>query len=114
MIKIEDMDKIQRVEILSRLNCTPEELVEKYNKYKLAEIEFNSLYEPFKQNLLELYEKDPDLPKTILFTDMKLIHVAPSVRTTLDSKKLKEEEPAIAKKFTKTTNVGATIKLDKI
>ena len=31
-----------------------------------------------------------------------------------DSKKLKEEEPELAKKFTKTTDVNATIRIEGI
>ena len=45
---------------------------------------------------------------------VKLTHVSPSTRSTIDNKKLKEEEPELAKKFTKVTNVSASIRLEEI
>ena len=45
---------------------------------------------------------------------MKLTYVSPSERKTIDSKKLKEEEPEIAKKFTKTTNVKASVRIEEV
>ena len=41
-----------------------------------------------------------------------MTYVSPSTRTIVDTKKLKEEEPDIAKKFTKTSTVKATIRLE--
>ena len=96
-------------------NCTSTEFYEKYNNWKRAEAEFNAVYEPFKENLIKLYE-GKDYPKTIVMGGgtITLTYVAPSTRTTIDSKKLKEEEPEIAKKFSKTTNVKASIRLKEI
>lgn len=98
--------------ISSVLNCSPEEFFKKYTEYQQAEMAFKELYEPFKEKLLEMYKSTPDLPATIIVGGVKLTYVSPSVRNTIDSKKLKEEEPELAKKFTKTTNVSATIRLD--
>jgi hypothetical protein len=100
--------------VQSVLNCEPEEFYKKYKKYKKAEEEFNKLFEPFKKGLIQLHEEHPDLPNTVVVGGTKLIYVSPSVRTSIDSKKLKEEEPEIAKKFTKTTNVSASIRIDGI
>lgn len=98
--------------IQSALNCEPEEFYKKYKKYKKAEEEFKNLYEPFKEKLIELYgDKNNNLPSSIVIGGTKLTYVSPSIRATIDSKKLKEEEPEIAKKFTKNTPVSATIKL---
>ena len=68
----------------------------------------------FKENLIELHSKRSDLPKTVVVGPTKLTYVSPSTRNSIDSKKLKEEEPAIAEKYTKTTNVKATIRLEEI
>lgn len=43
-----------------------------------------------------------------------MTYVSPSTRSSIDSKKLKEEEPAIAEKFTKTTNVTASVRIEEL
>lgn len=96
------------------LNYDPEDFYKKYKKMKKAEEEFNAIYEPFKEQLLSLYESGLELPKNIVVGGTKLTYVSPSIRNTIDSKKLKEEEPEIAKKFTKTSAVKATIRLEEI
>ncbi len=93
------------------LDCTPDEFFQKYKDYLTAEAAFKKLYEPFKEKLLKLYKEFPDMPNTTSIGGVKMTYVSPSVRTSIDSKKLKEEEPEIAKKFTKTTNVNATLRL---
>lgn len=95
----------------SALNCEPEEFYSKYKNYKEAEAEFKKLYDPFKEKLIQIYKSTPNLPKSTVIGGVKLTYVSPSVRTAIDSKKLKEEEPELAKKFTKTTNVEANIRL---
>lgn len=99
--------------VQSVLNCEPDEFYKKYKKLKKAEEEFNKLYEPFKKGLIQLHEEHHDLPHTIIVGGAKLTYVSPSVRTSIDSKKLKEEEPDIAKKFTKTTNVNASVRIEE-
>lgn len=93
------------------LDGSSEEFAKKYRAYKQAEEEFNKMYEPFKANIIKLHEMHANLPKTVIVGGVKLTYVSPSVRTTIDSKKLKEEEPEIAKKFSKETKVNATIRL---
>lgn len=97
------------------LTCDPDEFARLYKEFKEAKAKFDEVYEPFKLNLLSLYKDRPDIPKNVVIGGaVKLTHVAPSVRNTIDSKKLKEEEPAIAEKFTKTTNVSASIRLEEL
>lgn len=93
------------------LNCDVYEFSQAYEKYKNAEKEFNKLYEPFKDRLINLYQQMPDLPKTIIVGDSKITYVSPSVRKSIDTKKLKEEEPSLAAKYTKLTNVNASVRI---
>lgn len=95
------------------LDCEPEEFYQRYRSWKKAEADFKEVFEPFKAKLLELH-KTSVLPKSVVIGGVKVTYVEPSVRTSIDSKKLKEEEPEIAKKFTKTTNVSATIRTEEI
>lgn len=103
------------VDIFSQaLNCDPDVFTEKYRAYKKATEEFEKLYVPFKENIIELHKTHKDLPKTIIIGGTKLTYVSPSTRNTIDSKKLKEEEPELAKKFTKTSNVRATVRIEEV
>lgn len=103
--------------ILAALGCGIDELNEKFRRWKRTEKEFKDIYEPFKTKLLELYDGQ-NLPKNIVMGEagcgVKLTYVSPSTRSTIDSKKLKEEEPEIAKKFTKITDVGATVRIEEL
>lgn len=94
------------------LGCEPDEFTKKYDAMKKAEQEFEELYAPFKANLIELHSKHKDLPKSVIVGGTKLTYVSASTRKTIDSKKLKEEEPSIAEKYTKVTNVNPTIRLE--
>lgn len=97
------------------LSCTSTVFAEKYKKFIEAKEQFDEIYEPFKANLLELHKSNPNLPKTVMIEGtVKVTYVSPSTRNTIDSKKLKEEEPELVKKFTKTSNVNATVRLEKI
>lgn len=100
--------------IQNALKCSPEEFLDSFMKYKRAEKEFKKLFDPFKKNLIELH-KEPSgsqIPNTVIVGGIKVTYVSPSTRTTIDTKKLKEEEPELAKKFSKTTNVEATVRLE--
>ena len=107
--KIEEMTDL----FLQALGCDPDEFSKKYLAMKQAVEEFDKVYVPFKENLIELHKKRPDLPKTVVIGSTKLTYVSPSTRNSIDSKKLKEEEPAIAEKYTKATNVKATIRIEE-
>lgn len=100
--------------VQSILNCEPDEFYKKYKKMKKAEEEFNKLYEPFKKNLIQLHSEHNDLPHTVVIGGAKLTYVSPSIRTSIDSKKLKEEEPEIAKKFTKSTPISASVRIEGV
>lgn len=103
-----------RNKIMETLDCKPEEFFQKYRDYLAAEAEFKRIFDPFKEKLLKLYKETPEIPNTLSIGGVKVTYVSPSTRTSIDSKKLKEEEPEIAKKFTKTTDVNATLRLSTI
>lgn len=111
--KDEDLENY-RIAVLQALGCEPEEFSNAYKKYKDAEKEFKRIYDPFKSKLLSLYRDNCEkpLPQAIMIDGVKLTYVSPSTRTSIDSKKLKEEEPDIARRFTKITSVDATIRLN--
>lgn len=105
----EELDKFKQA-----LPCEPEEFSKKYRVLKQATEEFDKVFVPFKENIIKLHEQSDYLPKTVIVDGVKVTYVSPSIRNTIDSKKLKEEEPELAKKYTKATNVKATVRLEKI
>ena len=105
----EELDRFKQA-----LPCEPEEFSEKYRALKQATEEFDKVFVPFKENIIKLHEQSDYLPKTIIVDGVKVTYVSPSIRNTIDSKKLKEEEPELVKKYTKATNVKATVRLEKI
>ena len=77
-----------------------------------------------KEDELKLIKEKVDKVKEILYGTMekegiktvdrgklKITYVAPSCRTSVDSKKLEKEEPEIYKKYVKTTTVAGSIKI---
>lgn len=106
-------EEVVKEVVQSVLNCEPDEFYKKYKKYKKAEKEFMELYEPFKKGLIQLHTQHDDLPNTVIVGGAKLTYVSPSTRTSIDSKKLKEEEPEIAKKFSKSTLVSASVRIEE-
>ena len=109
----EDVEKIERA-YRQALPCEPEDFAQRYKKYKDAKAEFDAVFDTFKVNLIELHKVKPDLPKSVIIGGVKATYVSPSTRTSIDSKKLKEEEPELAKKFTKTSNVSASVRLEEV
>lgn len=96
------------------LGCEPEEFYKKYKAYKKAEAAFNKIYEPFKENLIKLHDEKPDLDKNVIVGGIKVTYVAPTARTILDTKKLKEEEPELVKQFMKVSKVKASVRLEEL
>ena len=43
--------------------------------------------------------------------EVKFLYVAPTTRTTIDSKKLKADHPDIAEAYSKTSNVSASVRI---
>lgn len=109
-----DSEKLEFDKFKQALPCEPEEFGQKYRAFKKASEEFDKVFIPFKENIIKLHEQSDYLPKTVIVDSVKLTYVSPSTRNTIDSKKLKEEEPELAKKFTKTSNVKATVRLEEI
>ena len=123
LVDVPDGDEAKNSEALEKLKTKVfdaqrcEELNTLYKNYKKAEAEFNEFYEPFKKELLDLYKDNPELAvtaKNILLTDVKLTYVEPSTRKSIDTKRLKEEHPDIAKECTKKTDISATLRLSEI
>lgn len=92
-----------------------EELEELMQEIKIKEDELNLMKEKVdkvKETLYSTMEKEG--VKTVDRNKLKITYVAPSSRTSVDSKKLEKEEPEIYKKYVKTTTVAGSIKITLI
>ena len=97
------------------LGVSEEELVdleELMQEIENKEYELNLMKEKVdkvKKNLYGTMEKEGI--KTVDRGNLKITYVAPTSRTSVDSKKLEKEEPEIYKKYVKTTTVAGSIKI---
>lgn len=99
-------DLTTRDKILLNELADTEALIKKIeDQKKQAEEEAKVL----REKLLEAMEKHSI--KSFENDKIKLTYVAPTTRSTIDSKRLKEELPDIAEQYTKTSEVKATLKI---
>ena len=92
----EELEDLQ--ELLEEIDKKKEELNVMEGKVKKIK---NILYGTMKKNGV----------KTVDRNKLKITYVAPSTRTSVDSKKLQKEEPEIYKKYVETTTVAGSIKI---
>ena len=92
-----------------------EDLEELMEDIKSKEEELNLLKEKVDKVKEVLYDTmGKEGVKTVDRGKLKITYVAPSNRTSIDSKKLQKEEPEIYKKYVKTTTVEGNIKITLI
>lgn len=89
----------------------PKDFVKKYKQMKKLEAEIKAAEDVFKQSLIQMFESIPDLETNSVALDgLKFTYASAYTKTTVDSKKLKEEYPEIYAKVTKTSNVKSSIR----
>ena len=102
---ISDVDLGVSEEELEDLTELMEEIKAKEDELKLMKEKVDKV----KEILYGTMEKEGI--KTVDKGNLKITYVAPSCRTSVDSKKLEKEEPEIYKKYVKTTTVAGSIKI---
>ena len=102
---ISDVDLGVSEEELEDLTELMEEIKAKEDELKLMKEKVDKV----KEILYGTMEKEG--VKTVDRGNLKITYVAPSSRTSVDSKKLEKEEPEIYKKYVKTTTVAGSIKI---
>lgn len=89
----------------------PEGFVQKYKQMKQLQDEIGKTEDMIKQKLLEMFESIPELEtNTVTVDGLSFTYVSPSVRKTVDTKKLQEEYPKIYAKMLKESNVRSSIR----
>ena len=105
---ISDVDLGVSEEELEELEELMEDIKSKEEELKLLKDKVDSV----KKILYDTMGKEG--VKTVDRNKLKITYVAPSSRTSVDSKKLEKEEPEIYKKYVKTTTVEGSIKITLI
>ena len=89
----------------------PKDFVKKYKQMKKLQSEIDEMESKFKQSLIQMFESIPELETNSVALDgLKFTYASAYTKTTVDSKKLKEEYPEIYAKVTKTSNVKSSIR----
>ncbi len=102
---ISDVDLGVSEEELEDLEELMEEIKAKEDELKLMKEKVDKV----KEILYGTMEKEGI--KTVDRGNLKITYVAPSCRTSVDSKKLEKEDPETYKKYVKTTTVAGSIKI---
>lgn len=88
-----------------------EEAIKKLRKLEEKRLEAELAMKNFKEELLELMEQN-NFKESFEVKGMKVTYKKPSQRTTLDSKKVKEELPDVFEKYSKTSDVKSSISIE--
>lgn len=94
-------------DLLAKAQAAEMELIRAEQAKKVAEAEAKG----YRQKLYELMEKQGIASWETVDKAMKITLVAPTTQTKIDSKKLQEELPDIAKQYSKTSNVKGYVKI---
>lgn len=88
-----------------------EETIKKLRDYAEIQLEADMFMKELKENLLNLMESN-GIQESFEVGGLKVSYKKPSQRTTLDSKKIKEDLPDIYDKYSKTSDVKSSVSLD--
>lgn len=89
----------------------PEQFAKDYKKMKKLQDELKKTEDEIKRKLIDMFESIPEREQNSVSRDgLKFTYVGPSIRNTVDTKKLQEEYPEIYKKLLKPSNVKSQIR----
>lgn len=89
----------------------PSKVVEKMRELTKMKLETEMLEKELKEELLEAMEAN-GIKESFETNGLKVTYKKATTRTTLDSKKVKEELPEIFEKYSKTSEVKSSISLE--
>lgn len=90
-----------------------DEVIKKLRKLEEKRLEIELTMKTFKEDLLELMEQN-DMKESFEIGNMKVAYKKATQRTTLDTKKVKEELPDVFEKYSKTSDVKSSISIEFI
>ena len=89
----------------------PEQFAKDYKKMQKLKKELEKTENDIKIKLLELFESIPDRQQNSISSNgIRFTYVGPTIRKTVDTKKLQEEYPEVYKKVIKHSDVKSQIR----
>lgn len=85
------------------------EFIEEYKNFMRLSLAMNLKLKEFKEELKEAFELTGRTDKPILLDGFSATYRKGSVRTTIDTKRLKAEQPEIAKQYEKISEASASV-----
>ena len=103
------MENMNRLVIIDPANeiALNYDFIERYKDFQKIKLEMELLEKEFKEELKEAMEKTGQT--SILLEGFSVTYRKGSKRTTIDTKRLKEENPEIAKQYEKETETSASV-----
>ena len=87
------------------------ELISNIKKFQKAKVALNQMESELKENFKEVMEENGIKKWTSPDGSFTVTYVAPTISTTLDSKRIKEELPEIYSAYSKTSTRAGYVKL---
>lgn len=99
------------VEVKDNKISVAAETIKKLRKLEQTRLEAEMLMKELKEELIETMESN-GITDGFETNGLKVIYKKPSTRTTLDSKKVKEDLPELFEKYSKTSEVKSSVSLE--
>lgn len=88
-----------------------EKIINEIVDFEKKALEMKLKQDELKQNLLEVMEENNIINWTSPNGNLKVSYRKPSTRTTVDSKRLKEELPDVYDEYSKTSEVSSSVSI---
>ena len=99
------------VEVKDNKISVAEETIKKIRNLEEVRLEAEMMMKELKEELIETMESN-GITEGFETNGLKVIYKKPSTRTTLDSKKIKEDLPDIYDRYSKTSEVKSSVSLE--
>lgn len=103
-------NKMELVKVENGAITVSEEIVNKIVVFNKKKLEMDLIEKELKEKIKEAMEEN-NIFETINIGELKISYRKSSIRTTVDSKKFKEELPDIYEEYSKKSNVSSSISL---
>lgn len=101
---------MELVKVENGVITVSEEIVNKIVVFNKKKLEMDLIEKELKEKIKEAMEEN-NIFETVNLGELKISYRKSSIRTTVDSKKLKEDMPDIFEEYSKKSNVSSSISL---
>lgn len=102
---------MELVKVVNNEIVVAEEIINEIVEFEKKALEMKLKQDELKKNIKEAMEEHGITKWTSPNEELEVTYRKPSTRTTLDSKRIKEELPDIFEEYSKTSNVSSSISI---